>query len=193
MKSVFKRITALIFVVMMLSALIMLASCDAYKSTIESFIKSDNYTVESESYVLTVDGASVNFKMGDTQTYLYYDKQAKSYYYVTMQEDDESIVKLAIDSEQYISYYKSIVSPASTMAAVLSGFKHVYNSYEEADGKYTFKENDETSFFVSVSDGTINFSVDNEGDTNDYSYKAYNIGETKVTIPDNVKNAEVMD
>jgi hypothetical protein len=193
MKSVFKRITALIFVVMMLSALIMLASCDAYKSTIESFIKSDNYTVESESYILTVDGASVNFKMDDTQTYLYYDKQAKSYYYVTMQEDDESIVKLAIDSEQYISYYKSIVSPASTMAAVLSGFKHVYNSYEEADGKYTFKENDETSYFVSVSDGTINFSVDNEGDTNDYSYKAYNIGETKVTIPDNVKNAEVMD
>jgi hypothetical protein len=193
MKSVFKRITALVFVVMMLSALIMLASCDAYKSTIESFIKSDNYTVESESYILTVDGASVNFKMDDTQTYLYYDKQAKSYYYVTMQEDDESIVKLAIDSEQYISYYKSIVSPASTMAAVLSGFKHVYNSYEEADGKYTFKENDETSYFVSVSDGTINFSVDNEGDTNDYSYKAYNIGETKVTIPDNVKNAEVMD
>lgn len=193
MKSVFKRITALIFVVMMLSALIMLASCDAYKSTIESFIKSDNYTVESESYILTVDGASVNFKMDDTQTYLYYDKQAKSYYYVTMQEEDESIVKLAIDSEQYISYYKSIVSPASTMAAVLSGFKHVYNSYEEADGKYTFKENDETSYFVSVSDGTINFSVDNEGDTNDYSYKAYNIGETKVTIPDNVKNAEVMD
>ena len=193
MKSVFKRITALIFVVMMLSALIMLASCDAYKSTIESFIKSDNYTVESESYILTVDGASVNFKMDDTQTYLYYDKQAKSYYYVTMQEDDESIGKLAIDSEQYISYYKLIVSPASTMAAVLSGFKHVYNSYEEADGKYTFKENDETSYFVSVSDGTINFSVDNEGDTNDYSYKAYNIGETKVTIPDNVKNAEVMD
>jgi hypothetical protein len=193
MKSVFKRITALIFVVMMLSALIMLASCDAYKSTIESFIKSDNYTVESESYILTVDGASVNFKMDDTQTYLYYDKQAKSYYYVTMQEDGESIFKLAIDSEQYISYYKSIVSPASTMAAVLSGFKQVYNSYEEADGKYTFKENDETSYFVSVSDGTINFSVDNEGDTNDYSYKAYNIGETKVTIPDNVKNAEVMD
>ena len=58
---------------------------------------------------------------------------------MTMQEDDESIVKLAIDSEQYISYYKSIVSPASTMAAVLSGFKHVYNSYEESDGKYTFK------------------------------------------------------
>ena len=189
MKTAFKRITALIFAVMMLSALIMLASCDAYDATIESFIKSDNYTVESESFTLTVDGASVNFVMDDTQMYLYYDKQAKSYYYVTMQDTDDSIVKLAIDSEQYISYYKSIVSPASTMASKLSGFKQMHGSFEEVDGKYTFKE-DGAFYTVSSVKGEITFTVDNEGDSNDYSYKVCNVGETKVVIPDNVKNAE---
>ncbi len=193
MKSVFKRITALIFAVVMLSLLIMLASCNAYDTVIESFAKSDNYTVESENYTLMVDGATVNFTMGETQMYLYYDKSAKSYYYVTSQGTDEGIVKLAIDSEQYITYYKAIVSPASNMASKLTAFKHLRESYEELDGKYIFKENDKISYTVSVSDGEITYSVDNDGESNDYSYKIYNIGKTEVVIPDNVNEAKPVE
>lgn len=191
MKSVFKRITALIFAVIMLSLLIMLASCNAYDSVIDSFIKSDNYTVESENYTLMVDGAKVNFTMDDTQMYLYYDKSAKSYYYVT--QGEEGITKLAIDSEQYITYYKEIVSPASNMASKLSAFKHLRDSLEETDGKYVIKESERNSYTVAVADGEITYSVENEGDTNDYSYKIYNIGSTKVEIPDNVNEAKAID
>ena len=191
MKSVFKRIITLASVVIMLSILIMLASCDAYDSVIESFIKSDNYTIESENYSLTVDGASVNFKMDNAELYLYYDKSAKSYFYVNILEDE--ITKLAIDSEQYITYYKAIVSPASNMAAKLSGFKQIRDLFEEADGKYTISEDENISYTVAVSDGVINYTVDNEGDENDYSYKIHNIGSTKVVIPDNVNNAEIVE
>ena len=191
MKSVFKRIITLASVVIMLSILIMLASCDAYDSVIESFLKSDNYTVESENYTLTVDGAAVNFKMEDNQLYLYYDKSAKSYYYVTVVEDE--ITKLAIDSEQYITYYKAIVLPASNMAAKLSGFMQIRDHFEEADGKYTIKDGEEGSFSVSINEGIITIEVDNDGENNDYSYKIYNVGDTDVDIPDKVNTAKVQE
>ena len=186
MKKTMKKGVALIAVVLLAAMVLCLASC-SLKSTVEDFLQSDNYTVETEDAILKVSGSSVQYTIvGEKDIYLYFDKNDGKYYYaVDYLNDTENDTKLFIDSEEYISYYTDLIAPSTILASMLSAFIRVSDTLTPAeDGSYVMTYDEDESMIIHEADGKITFTVkDEEEEDNSYIYA---IGDTEIVIPQEI-------
>lgn len=186
MKKTMRKGLAAIAVILLGIMVLCLASC-SLESTVEDFLKSDNYTVEVADGVLKVSGSTVQYTVtGEKEIYLYYDKKDGKYYYaVDYLNDTENDVKLFIDSEEYISYYTELVSSSTLLASMLSSFIRVSDSLTpNEDGSYVMMFDEDESLIISEVDGKITITAKDDDEEN--SSFIYSIGDTEIVVPQEI-------
>ena len=186
MKKTMRKGLAAIAVILLGIMVLCLASC-SLESTVEDFLKSDNYTFEVADGVLKVSGSTVQYTVtGEKEIYLYYDKKDGKYYYaVDYLNDTENDVKLFIDSEEYISYYTELVSSSTLLASMLSSFIRVSDSLTpNEDGSYVMMFDEDESLIISEVDGKITITAKDDDEEN--SSFIYSIGDTEIVVPQEI-------
>ena len=176
MKTIIKRVSALILVASTLLALVLLASCGT-TGAIKDFLTSDNYTFRAGKHTVKVDGATVYVNTDGAEAYLYYSKSDKRYFYCTISKDG-FIDKESIDSEEYIIYHGQMVSTVASTSSLLTGFLQIADMLEDVEGVYTVDD-----YTVKAVDGVVTCSI------GESKAEITNVGSTKIAIPEKVMKA----
>ena len=177
MRTIMKRITALVLAIGTLMALVMLVSCGGTKDAVEEFLTSDSYTFKAGKQTVKVDKSSVYYNNGVVESYLYYNKGDRRYYYCEINKEKE-IDKQSIDSEEYIIYHDKMVAIVGQTSKLLSGFLQSSHMLEEVEGTYTVD-----NYTIKEAEGVITCTVGAS------TAKISDVGTTRIDIPDKVLDA----
>lgn len=175
MKKNIKRAMALILVVSTFLALLALTSCGGVPGKIEGFLSSDSYTYKTGKFVVKKDDTSVYYTNGSVEKYLYYDKEAKNYYYGEISPEGKA-TKTVIDSEKYIDYHENMVSAVAEISKFFTGFLQVSDMLTaDESGGYSFE-----GYKVMEADGVITCTKEKTTMT------VSEVGSTSVEIPEKI-------
>ena len=168
-----KSVLALTLLAATLSVLLLFVSCGT-DGDIKNFLTAEKYTVENDSLTIKVDGATVYYKSGNVEKYLYLVRKETMYYYCEI-KDGKIVTKRAIDSEDYIGYRQAMVSYAMQLSEILTATLQVADQAKVEDSSYMIN-----GYSISSVDGAITISKDGKATV------ISEINKTEVEIPEAV-------
>ncbi len=179
MKKILNRGAALVLLLSTLVALVALSACGTTGS-IEGFLTSENYTFKSGKLEVKKDDATLYFTNGSVSKYLYYDKEAKAYFYSEVGPKGQ-VSKIRIDSEKYIDYHEIMTSEVAVLSKLLTGFLQVSDKLvADENGAYSVQD-----YKIADANGVITCTKGkNVAEISD-------IGSTAVEIPEKVLTQKV--
>ena len=186
MKKTIKSVLALALVVATLCTLLVLTSCGGVSSTVEKFLRAEEYTIQTDDLIIMVDGASVYYKAGTVEKYLYLvrnksnNEEGKYYYCVVTNGKITS--KLEIDSEEYIFYREELVSYAASTAEKLSLGVRLEKDISTEEGAYAI-----ANIKVEQVNGDIYLTEGNK------TTVISGIKNTRVVVPDVILNKKPLN